>query len=61
MHEQDRRDREEYKKHPMSNFSDAINRSTVGDIRQLAKGSCISKGITAAVIIGILLLAYHFL
>lgn len=59
--EQDRRKIEEYKKHPMSNFSDSINRSMFGDISQLTKGSCLTRIITAVVIIGILLLVYHFL
>ena len=59
--EQDRRKIEEYKKHPMSNFSDSINSSMIGDISQLTKGSCLTRIITGVVIIGILLLVYHFL
>ena len=59
--QEDRRKMEEYKKHPMSNFSDSINRSMIGDIGQLAKGGCLTRIITTVIIIGILLLVFKFL
>lgn len=59
--EQDKRKIEEYKKNPMSNFSDSINRSMIGDIGQLTKGGCLSRIITTVIIIGILLLISHYL
>ncbi len=58
--QEDRRKTEEYKKHPMSNFSDSINHSMIGDIGQLAKGGCLSRIITTVIIIGILLLIFKF-
>lgn len=58
--EQDKHKIEEYIKNPMSNFSDSINRSRIGDIGQLTKGGCLSRIITTVIIIGILLLIFHY-
>lgn len=55
--EQDKQEKyklEEYKKHPMINFSDSINRSKIGELGGLAKGGCLSKIISTIIIIGIL-------
>ncbi|WP_028991118.1 DUF6366 family protein [Thermacetogenium phaeum] len=56
--EQDRRQIEEYKKNPMINLADSINRSMVGDLAGLTKGGCLTRIITTAIIliIGTLLL-----
>jgi len=48
--EQDRRKIEDYKKHPLFNFSDSINRSMIGDIGQLTKGGCLSRIITTVIL-----------
>ncbi len=56
--DQDRRQIEGHKKHPMSNFSDSVNRSMVGDLGALAKGGCLTKIITLVIIVcGILMLS----
>ena len=59
---QDKRKIEEYKKNPMINFADSINRSMIGDLGELTRGSCLTKIITIVIIIGILFflfLCYH--
>ena len=58
--EHDRQKIEEYKNHPMSNFSDSINRSMMGDLGQLSKGGCLTRIITTVIIIGALLLIAHY-
>ncbi|MDD4172237.1 MAG: DUF6366 family protein [Syntrophomonas sp.] len=50
---------EEYKKNPMINFADSINRSMIGDLGELTKGGCLTKIITAVIIIGILLFLFR--
>ena len=59
MDEQDKRKIEEYKKKPMINFADSINRSMIGDLGELTKGGCLTKIITAVIIIGILLFLFR--
>ncbi|MBU3216053.1 DUF6366 family protein [Clostridium estertheticum] len=52
--EQDREDKrkiEEYKKNPMSNVADSMNRKMVGDLSQLTKGGCLTRIITSVIII----------
>jgi hypothetical protein len=51
---EDKRKIEEYKKKPMINFADSINRSMIGDLGELTKGGCLTKIITTVIIIGIL-------
>jgi hypothetical protein len=55
MDKQDKRKIEEYKKHPMTNFADSINRSTIPDLGELTKGSRRTRIITTVIIIGIML------
>ncbi|MGG0717760.1 DUF6366 family protein [Robertmurraya massiliosenegalensis] len=50
--DQEKKQIEEYKKNPMINFSNAVNRSMVGDLGALTKGGCLSKVITLVIIIG---------
>lgn len=50
---------EEYKKNPMINFADSINRSTIGDLGELTKGGCLTRIITAVIIIGILFFLFQ--
>lgn len=52
---QEKRKIEEYKKSPMTNFADSINRSQFGDLRGLTQGGCLNQIITTVMIIGILL------
>ena len=56
---QDKRRIEEYKKNPMINFADSINRSMIGDLEGLAKGGWLSKIITMVIIIGILFFLFR--
>lgn len=51
---QEKRKREEYKKNPMINFADSINRSRFGDLGGLTQGGCLNQIITTIIIIGIL-------
>lgn len=57
--EQDKRRKEEYGKHPMINFSDSINRSMIGDLGELTRGGCLTKIITAIIVIGIMIFLYR--
>lgn len=50
--DQEKKQIEEYKKNPMINFSNAVNRSMVEDLEALTKGGCLSKVITLVIIIG---------
>ncbi|MGS0765202.1 DUF6366 family protein [Syntrophomonas curvata] len=56
---QSKRKIEEYKKHPMINFADSINRSMIGDLGELTKGGCLTKIITAVIIIGVLFFLFR--
>ena len=56
MDKEDKRKIEEYKKNPMANFADSVNRSQIGDLSQLTKGNLITRIITTVIIVGILLL-----
>lgn len=49
--DRDKKQSEEYKKHPMNNLSDSINRSMVGDLKSLTKGGCLTNVITLVIII----------
>lgn len=51
---------DEYKKHPMINLADSINRSTIWNLGELTKGSCLTRIITTVVIIGIPFLLFLF-
>ena len=51
---QDKRKIEEYKKNPMINLADSINRAQMGDLSGLTKRGLINTIITIVVIIGIL-------
>ncbi|GEM_PF-704982 len=62
--EQDKEDRckiEDYKKNPMINVADSLNRSTYGDLSQLTKGGCLTRIITTVIIIGITFFLTHYL
>ncbi|MBX4260404.1 hypothetical protein KTC96_22640 (plasmid) [Clostridium estertheticum] len=50
---EDKCKREEYKKNPMINVADSLNRSTIGDLSQLTKGGCVTRIITTVIIIGL--------
>lgn len=60
MDKEDKRKIDEYKKNPMTNFSDSINQSKVGDLSQLTKGSLLTRIITIAIVIGVLLIIRYF-
>jgi hypothetical protein len=51
---QDKRRIEEYKKRPMTNFADSLNRSSIGEPGELTRGSFLTRVITTVIIIGIL-------
>lgn len=51
---QEKRKIEEYKKHPMSNLADSIDRSQIGNLGDLTKGGCLTRIITTVIIIGVL-------
>lgn len=55
---EDKRKFEEYKKHPLINFADSINRSMIGEPRELTKGGCLARIATTILILGILLFLY---
>jgi len=55
MDKQDKRKIEEYKKKPMINFADSINRSMIPDLGELTKGNRRTRIIATVIIIGILL------
>ncbi|MBU3172410.1 DUF6366 family protein [Clostridium estertheticum] len=62
--EQDREDKrkiEEYKKNPMSNVADSMNRKMVGDLSQLTKGGCLTRIITSVTIIIIVYFLAHYI
>ncbi len=58
QHKEDKCHLEDYRKNPLINFSDSINRSQIGDLRQLTRGGWRHQIITTTVIvIAIILLA----
>ncbi|MPQ31168.1 hypothetical protein E4V42_06915 [Clostridium estertheticum] len=62
--EQDREDKrkiEEYKKNPLSNVADSMNRKMVGDLSQLTKGGCLTRIITSVIIIIIVYFLAHYI
>ncbi|MET1250034.1 hypothetical protein ABWW58_14740 [Sporolactobacillus sp. STCC-11] len=52
--DQDKKQSNEYKKHPVINLSDSINRSMVGDLKSLTNGGCLTNIITLVVVIVII-------
>ncbi len=56
--EQDKRQIEDYRKHPMINLADSINRSMIGDLRALTKGGYLTK-VIISIIIAILLIIHY--
>mgnify|MGYP000938172216 CR=1 FL=1 len=61
--EKDKQDRlkiEEYKKNPMINFADSINRSMIGNPGELTKGSGLTRIISTIIIIVLLSFLYLF-
>ena len=58
MDKEDRRKADEYKKNPMANFADSVNRSQVGDLSQLTKGSLLTRIVTSVIVIVILSLIF---
>lgn len=59
MDKEDKRKIKEYKKNPMANFADSVNRSQIGDLSNLTKGSLLTRIITSIVVIGILFLIFY--
>lgn len=57
---EDKRIMEEYKKHPMTNFADSVNRSMIGEPGELTRGGCLTRIISTAILIGILFFLYLF-
>jgi hypothetical protein len=56
--EQEKLQSKEKKNNPMGNFTDATNRSMVGDPSALAKGGCLTKIMTLVIIfVGFLILS----
>jgi hypothetical protein len=55
----DKRQIEEYKKHPMINFADSINRSTIWNFRMLTKGGCLTRVLTILIIIGVFFILWR--
>ncbi|OOM72351.1 DUF6366 family protein [Clostridium sp. BL-8] len=58
MDGEDKRKIEEYKKNPIANFTDSVNRSQIGDLSQLTKGNSLTRIITSVIVIGILVLIF---
>lgn len=58
MDKEDKRKMEEYRKNPMANFADSVNRSLIGDLPQLTKGSLLTRIIVSVIVIGILSLIF---
>lgn len=56
---QEKRKIEEYKRKPMTNFADSMNRSQFGDLRELTKGGYLNQIITTVIIIVILFLLFR--
>lgn len=55
--EREKLQEKEWKRNPMSNFADSVNRSMVGDPSALVRGGCITKIITLVIIvIGLIIL-----
>ncbi|MDD4802928.1 MAG: hypothetical protein PHF24_08300 [Syntrophomonas sp.] len=44
----------EYKKHPLINLADSINRSMIGEPGELTRGSCLTRIAATAIVIGML-------
>jgi hypothetical protein len=61
MDKEEKRKMEEYKKNPMANFADSVNRSQIGDLSGLTKGSLLTRVITSVIVIGILSLIVFFI
>lgn len=59
MDKEDKRKMEEYKKNPMANFADSVNRSQFGDLSQLTKGNLRTRIITSVITIVILSLIFY--
>ena len=59
MDKEDKRKIEEYEKNPMANFADSVNRSQIGDLSSLTKGSLLTRIITSILVIGILFLIFY--
>jgi len=58
---EDKRKTEEYKKKPLTNVADSMNRSMIGDLSQLTKGGCLTRIITTVIIIVIVFFLTHYL
>jgi hypothetical protein len=58
MDKEDKRKMEEYKKSPMANFADSVNRSQFGDLSQLTKGNLLTRVITSIAVIVIISLIF---
>ena len=56
----DKRKIAEYKKNPMINFADSINRSMIGDLGELTRGGCLTRIITIVIIIGVLFFLFRY-
>ncbi|MCB2340201.1 DUF6366 family protein [Clostridium estertheticum] len=58
---EDKRKIEEYKKNPIFNVADSMNRKMVGDLSQLTKGGCLTRIITSVIIIIIVYFLAHYI
>ncbi|MFU1796759.1 DUF6366 family protein [Paenibacillus azoreducens] len=53
--EQEKKQMEEYKKNPLTNMADSMNRSKIGDMGALTKGGCLVRVLTMVIIVGLLI------
>ncbi|WP_228101487.1 hypothetical protein [Paenibacillus donghaensis] len=53
--EQEKKQMEEYKKKPLINMADSMNRSVIGDMGGLTKGGCLVRVLTMVIIVGLLI------
>lgn len=60
LDKEDKRQIEEYEKHPMINLADSINRYRFGDLVWLTKLGCLTK-IIIAIFMGILFLYFNII
>jgi hypothetical protein len=54
----DNQNEQQNNENPVSTFSDAVNRSMVGDLGAITRGGCLTKTVTVViVIVGLLILS----
>ena len=57
-HKKDKIKIEEYKKNPMANLADSINRSMIGEPGELTRGGCLTRIATAVALFAIMIILY---